>query len=113
VLGDPESCRGDGATCGPQSVFLADVDEDGDLDIVVASGNTGSAGHGGAVTVFRQVAPGLFDTSPTFLANPAANEFPTHVIVADVDGDGDPDVVCSNQAIQGNTSTLRLFYNVH
>ena len=113
VLGKPDSCSGDGATCGPQSVFLADVDEDGDLDVVVANGSLGSGLDRGDVTVFRQIAPGLFDPKPTVLANLPGNEFPSRVIVADIDGDGDPDVVCSNQTHAGQPQTLRLFYNVH
>jgi hypothetical protein len=74
----------------PMSVAAADLDGDGDQDL--ASANVGSRN----LTVFSQSLPGTFAQSPRVLANLGTNSFPFAVAAADLDGDGDQDLVSAN-----------------
>jgi FG-GAP-like repeat len=81
----------------PQSILLKDLQGTGKLDIVIGSGK--------AVTVLLHdpAAPGRY-LSASIYAAPGANE----IAVADINGDGRPDVVASNGVtfpMQGGVST--------
>ncbi|MBI1850520.1 MAG: VCBS repeat-containing protein, partial [Planctomycetes bacterium] len=84
ILGDSST------TMGPYSVIAADVDGDGDLDLV--SANSG----GSDLTVFFQTSPGQFDSAPHRLGDESRTYGATSVVAADIDGDGDLDLVCAN-----------------
>ena len=71
----------------PQFVRVADVDGDGDLDIVSATG------VGQSLRIFLQIAPGQFSTHTVVLDGPRTAGSAVQVDVADLDGDGDQDVV--------------------
>lgn len=73
-------------------IALADVDADGDLDLVTCSATGGTAAYANSAGTFRS--PPLWT-----VAEPA-----THLVVADVDRDGRLDVVTSDPA-----SGLRLY----
>lgn len=81
---------------GEESVTTADLDGDGDLDIVTAQGgygvvyflNYGLSGFGGASTL------------------PVSSPYTTQVAAADVDGDGDVDIV------EGTHSAVHLHENL-
>ncbi len=91
VLGGP------GTTDLPLSVAAADLDGDGDLDLV-------SANFGGNLTVFSQGSPGKFDPAPLVLGGPGTTDFARSVAAADLDGDGDLDLVSANNF--GNDLTV-------
>ncbi len=90
-------------TNGPRWVSAADLDGDGDQDLVVASND--GAGTG-ALTIFHQVAPGSFGLSQLFAA---AARPPWMVATGDLDGDGDLDLVTANRS-NGSAAGLTVFF---
>lgn len=83
----------------PSGLAIADINGDGRPDIVLGSASNsgaGSAGLGGAVEVLTQNADGTF----TQIAKPTAGNNPGEIAVADLDGDGLPDIVVGNNGFQ-------------
>jgi len=77
------------AGAGPQSVKVADMNHDGLPDLVVADFGPGTDGRGIAgVSVILQTATHQFLTPNSYPTPPAAID----VAIADLDGDGKPDV---------------------
>ncbi len=74
------------------SVEMGDMDNDGDLDIVIASG----AGQGN--NVYKKNSTGNFTNTDQFLEIEHSN----YVALGDIDNDGDLDMVAANQ-IRPNT----------
>ena len=90
---------GDASTTNaPFTVEAADVDGDGSLDFV--SANFGSD----SLAVLLQTAPGAF--APLLLGGPGVTDSPTAVAVADLDGNGNLDIVSAN----GGSSSLAVFF---
>ena len=93
---------GGGGTCN--GVTLADVDGDGKLDILVCDSSQGW------VLIYRNISTGGTLTTNSFadpvVLNTGAD--PRHVRVADLDGDGRPDVICANSG----SGTISLFRNI-
>jgi hypothetical protein len=85
----PLTLGGSATTNGPVSVAVADLDADGDQDLVSANE------LGFDLTVFLQLSPGSFGMAPLTLASGGA--FPTSVVAVDLDGDGDQDLVLANR----------------
>src|SRR5262245_15244225 len=81
----PLALGGFPTTDGPFSVAAADLDGDGDLDLVSAD----AFSH---LTVFFQTSPGSFAAMPLALGGPTD----VSVTAADLDGDGDLDLVSAN-----------------
>ncbi len=75
---------------GPWSVYAADMDGDGDMDIVSAS----SYDH----TIAWYENNGASDPSWTAADIATSAELATSVYVADIDGDGDMDIISSSQS---------------
>ena len=81
---------------GPESVHAADLDGDGDLDLVWADefNNT--------LTIAFQTSPGVFALDPPL----ATGGGPSAVLVADLDGDQDLDLASTNSG----SDTLSVFF---
>ncbi|GAB3702315.1 hypothetical protein GCM10027592_31600 [Spirosoma flavus] len=84
---------------GPFSVALGDVDGDGDLDVVTANG------AGNTVSVRFNDGSGNF-TPPATNPNPGIGSNATSMVLGDVDGDGDLDMLIANYT--DNTASVRL-----
>ena len=89
-----------GTALATKAVAVADMDRDGDLDVLEAMGNTQSVKlylNNGTTDPFNGVSGKDID---------AAGGYTTSIAVADMDGDGDPDLV------EGNFGTLsRVVFN--
>jgi hypothetical protein len=92
-----------------RSVAVADVDGDGKADVVVAQSlNDGVSGSGpGTLGVMLGNGDGTFHTALTFGSGGDGAE---SVVVADVNGDGKPDIVASNEASGTAGVLLNIIY---
>ena len=81
----------------PTSVFIADLDGDGDNDLAVANLTSND------VSVSRNNGHGTF-TGMLDTVNYGVGGFPTSVFIADVDGDGDNDLAVAN--MRSNTVSV-------
>lgn len=77
------------AESNPHSIRAGDVNHDGKLDLVDANAGTSS------VTVFRGNGDGTFSAGQAFSTGESTR--PKSAFVADLDGDGRPDIVTANQ----------------
>jgi FG-GAP-like repeat/FG-GAP repeat len=87
-----------GAGSYPSSVALADLTGDGKLDLVVSNFTPGGIG---SVSVLLGNGDGTFQSQMQFATGPG----PLSVAVADLNGDGIPDIVTANR-YSGNLSVL-------
>lgn len=95
-----------GGTDSPRCIAVADVDGDGKLDILIGDQATSS------VLVYRNIStPGLlnagsFAAPVSFPA--AANSYPHGLRVADLNGDGRPEILVANQS----GDSISIFKNI-
>ncbi|MFD2719003.1 FG-GAP-like repeat-containing protein [Hymenobacter monticola] len=75
----------------PTSVALGDVDNDGDLDLLTTNAGT-AASPLSTVSVSRNSGTGSFGAATTFTVGAQ----PSELVLADVDGDGDQDLLTAN-----------------
>ena len=80
----------------PSSVAIADLDGDGNRDVVVANSASNN------VSVLLGLGTGLFDPQTAY----AAGSGPSSIDVADLDQDGSPDIVTTNRG----DDTVSIFY---
>jgi hypothetical protein len=73
-------------------VAVGDFNRDGILDLVVANNGDYPTGQGGGVAVLLGKGDGTFQAP----VNYAAGSYPSSVAVADLNGDGNPDLVVTN-----------------
>jgi hypothetical protein len=85
-------------------IAFGDLDADGDIDVVVAA-NLGADGGVAFVAVLVNEADGVY-ASPEVLVTGMGWET-TDVALADLDGDGDLDVVAAN----GSNASISIFFN--
>ncbi|MFG0307335.1 MAG: FG-GAP-like repeat-containing protein [Phycisphaerales bacterium JB040] len=86
-----------GLSSSPYDIALADLDADGDLDVITANNDFDTAF--GSVTVLLNDGAGGLGGGGEWEVAPS----PQDVWVADIDGDGDPDVLTASNAINGYT----------
>jgi hypothetical protein len=87
----------------PDTIAVADVDHDGDVDIV--TGNTGSRN----LTLFRQGLPGVFSATPIVVGGAGCTDSPRSLFLVDLDGDGDVDMVSA----QPTLDNVVIFFGSH
>jgi hypothetical protein len=87
----------------PFSIVAADLDGDGNLDL--ASANFGSD----RLTVFFQSSPGLFATPALVLDPTSGPDQPLSIVAADLDGDGDLELISANNTSDGVTAFFQTF----
>ena len=88
-----------GAANGPFSIAVADLNGDGKQDAVVANWGTSNSGsNNGAASVLLGNGDGTFQPVQTYLSG--GNEA-TSVAVADLTGDGRPDIVLADYGLDG------------
>lgn len=80
---------------GPNKVMIADMDGDGKPDLVV------SDDYGNAISIYRNIGTnGLLSAAsfapPVTLVTPSGGYSPWGLTVADVDGDGKPDIIVTD-----------------
>ncbi|MCA9751290.1 MAG: VCBS repeat-containing protein, partial [Gemmatimonadetes bacterium] len=85
----------------PYGAWVGDLDADGDLDIATANFNSHD------ISVLRNEGGAVFATAVSYPAGPGADS-PRFVDGADLDGDGDIDLVCCN----GYSYDVSVFLNV-
>ena len=90
-----------GSPNGPSDVFVADLNGDGKPDIVTTQDNSNM------VTVFLNHGDGTFTDQGS--AQYLAGQNPLNVVVADINGDGIPDIVTAGgNCFQGGPSVVNL-----
>ena len=82
------------AETGSTTVRSGDLDGDGDQDLITAN-RTGGADESGSVSIFLNNGDGSFAPANHLPLLPG-DEYPRSIAVADLDGDGDLDLVTAN-----------------
>jgi hypothetical protein len=96
----PQTTYSTGFSSYPPSVSGADVNNDGAPDIVVANQNLGTVG------VLLNFGNGTFRPQTTYSTGVGGG--PTSVVVADVSGDGKPDIIVVNY----NKNSIGVLFNI-
>ncbi len=92
----------------PTGLSAGDIDGDGKVDIVVSIAGTGTSA--GSVSLFRNtsVLGSITSSSLTGMGSLTVGVLPAGVALADLDGDGKPDIVAANKST-GSLSLLRNY----
>jgi uncharacterized protein (UPF0548 family) len=97
----------DAGGCGTWSVSVADVDGDGSPDIILANNCFGSGGTSSTVSVLLGKGDGTFESAVEYASGLSA----WSVAVADVNGDGQPDLLvgsCASSGCESGTVAVLL-----
>ncbi|CAF1145104.1 unnamed protein product [Adineta steineri] len=98
----PQTSYSTGTNSNPQSVFVADVNQDNKPDIIVGNHGTDSVG------VFLNYGNGTFHPQTTYSTGSGSN--PYSVFVTDVNNDNKPDIIVANSGTN-NVSVLLNYGN--
>ena len=92
----------------PHSVFIADLDRDGDNDLAVANGRTATSPENSTVSVLLNKGDGTFEDKVKYVAGPT----PQSVYIADLDGDGNNDLAVANASGgHGSSRSISVLLN--
>jgi hypothetical protein len=94
-----------GAISESGDIALADVDGDGDRDVLLV--DAGQYGAGSTISVYRNDGQGAFGNRQSFPAGPS----PMSLAAADFDADGDLDVAVTNHGFWAEGSTVTVLRN--
>ncbi|HKS75232.1 MAG TPA: VCBS repeat-containing protein [Terriglobales bacterium] len=101
--GTLQSAMADNAGNSPDAIAAVDLNGDGKKDLVVGNwGTTDGASNKGSITILLGSGDGTFHATKTLLAG--GNEVPS-IAIADLNGDGHPDVVTADIAGTFNYNT--------
>ncbi len=96
-----------GTEIGAFVLIMADLDDDDDPDVAVAYGS----GTGADVSVFRNAGDGTFGTADVYEVFEAPIVYTADLAVADVDGDGRPDLIVVNDCPTGCDASIAVLTN--
>ncbi len=100
---------GSGTGWGPNSLAVADLNGDHNLDLVVATGNSNYPNGHGTVGVLLGNGDGTFQQAVDYDSGGGMYSYAFSLAVADLDGDGKPDIAVANTCISspcGNVGVL-------
>lgn len=103
---DPKLIELEGYTNGATDPEVGDLDSDGDFDLVVSNSGLGGTFGTNTLTLFTQIAPRTFVSIPAELPIDGSMVEPGPVTLADLDFDGDNEVV----ALSVRTNEVQVFF---
>lgn len=86
----------------PRAIAVGDLGLDGDLDLAVANASEGPPFMSASVTLHRNRGDGSFDTATHY----PIPDRPMHLVIADLDGDGDNDLAVASLLDDSTASGL-------
>lgn len=93
----------------PQAFAAADVDGDGNADLIVSS-TASTATSGGGFAVYLSKGDGTFETTPSYKVSTAENTGLDYFTLFDINGDGKLDLVGVVSGVGGVHSTLNVYF---
>ncbi|MFK7980825.1 MAG: FG-GAP-like repeat-containing protein, partial [Saprospiraceae bacterium] len=87
-------------------VEFADIDGDGDIDMIGRSGNSSLSSN--RISIFRNKGDGTFDAQETFSTN---NGYGHYLRLGDLDNDGDVDMIFTTSASFNAIPTFKVYEN--
>lgn len=104
-------------TSGMRSIDTADLNGDGNLDLILAIGPNGCCTNAGFIYWYKGNGSGAFVAAQSYGRGAvvhAAAEYVNQVVTADIDQDGDIDVVSSHSGRSSHPrSTARVMYHLN
>jgi hypothetical protein len=106
----PLATYGTGSTTGPRDLAVADVNGDGRPDLLAANGGNMTSSAGNTAGVLLGTSTGIFGPAATYATGISSgpNSNPVDIAVADMNGDGYPDLLTANFSSNSNSVGVLL-----